>query len=76
MGLVGDHIEYSDWNGKSAGYTVVEGETGRDLVISDDHVQQTHKDTRLSGRGILKKSTVDPVMHQVTIVPHNSVTVE
>ena len=58
------------------GSAVVEGETGRDLVISDDHVQQTHKDSRLSGRGILKKSTLDPVMRQITIDLHNSVTVE
>ena len=76
MGLVGDRIEYVDTNDKSAGYTVVEGDKGADMVISNEQVQQTHKDTRLSGRGILKKSTVDPVMHQITTYPHNFVTVE
>lgn len=35
------------------GSAVVEGDKDRDKVISNEQVKQTHKDTRLSGRGIL-----------------------
>jgi len=48
------------------GSAVVEGDRDRDMVIFHEQVQQTHKDSRLSGRGILKKSTVDTLMRQIT----------
>ena len=36
MGLVDDRIEYAETNDKSAGYTVVEGDKDRDMVISNE----------------------------------------
>ena len=71
MGLVGDRIEYADINNKSAGYTVVEDDKGADMVISDEQVQRIHKSARFA-----KKKAVGALLHQVTIVPHNSITVE
>ena len=71
MGLVGDRIEYADTNDKSAGYTVVEGDKGAEMVISDEQVQRIHKSARFA-----KKKAVGSLLHQVTIDLHNSVTAE
>lgn len=70
MGLVNDGIKYTKTD-KGAGYTVVEGDKGRDMVISNEQVQQIHQSARFA-----KKKAVGALLHQVTIYPHNSVTVE
>jgi len=50
MGLVDDGIEYADPKNKSAGYTVIEGDTDAPLILPYAQTQRMHKDARISGR--------------------------
>ena len=55
MGLISDGIQYTDTRNKSAGYDVVAGTMGAEIVIYKEAVQRRHTEKRLSGRWHLKK---------------------
>jgi len=58
--LWGDGIEYANPKIKSAGYTVVEGDTDASLVLPYAESQRMHKNSRSSGRwGDEEKKTAE-----------------